>query len=157
MILLFGNYVNDDAIKMHLYKLLILSTKRHLRHSAAVGAFVIFSSAGAQVAGRKLPIYCVDRDDNKIALTFDVAWENFKTEQLIDIIDEFDDSLITTVEGIEMKVIRWHLIQMENRSTSHFKGLWSGYFYLRKITKKSHDYLYQYGKAYKTVSNSKLP
>ncbi len=84
---------------------------------------MIFSSAGAQVAGRKLPIYCVDRDDNKIALTFDVAWENFKTEQLIDIIDEFDDSLITTVEGIEIKVIRWHLIQMEDRSMSRFKAV----------------------------------
>lgn len=23
---------------------------------------------------RKLPIYCVDRDDNKIALSFDAAW-----------------------------------------------------------------------------------
>lgn len=26
--------------------------------------------------GKELPIYCVDRDDNKIALSFDAAWGN---------------------------------------------------------------------------------
>ena len=26
--------------------------------------------------GKELPIYCVDRDDNKIAISFDAAWGN---------------------------------------------------------------------------------
>ena len=39
----------------------------------AVGAVAIFTSVGTQAQERKLPIYSVERGDNKIALTFDVA------------------------------------------------------------------------------------
>jgi len=37
---------------------------------------------------RDLPIYSVDRADNKIALTFDVAWDNADITSLIDILDK---------------------------------------------------------------------
>lgn len=67
--------------------------------AAAVGAFAIFSSVGTQAAGRKLPIYCVDRPDKKIALTFDVAWENSNTTELIEILDEFDADATFFVTG----------------------------------------------------------
>ncbi len=36
--------------------------------------------------GRELPIYCVDRDDNKIALSFDAAWGNEDTRTILDIL-----------------------------------------------------------------------
>lgn len=37
------------------------------------------------VANRKIPVYCVDRQDKSIALTFDAAWGADKTEKILDI------------------------------------------------------------------------
>lgn len=42
----------------------------------------------AAAAKKKLPIYCVERQDKKVALTFDAAWGNEDTQQLIDILAE---------------------------------------------------------------------
>ncbi len=41
------------------------------------------------MANRKIPIYCVQREDNKVALTFDAAWGADKTERIMDICDQF--------------------------------------------------------------------
>lgn len=38
------------------------------------------------VNGRELPIYCVQTDDNKIALSFDAAWGNDDTATILDIL-----------------------------------------------------------------------
>lgn len=38
---------------------------------------------------RKLPIYSVKRDDKKIAISFDCAWGNEFTKQLLDYMDEY--------------------------------------------------------------------
>lgn len=37
-------------------------------------------------AERLLPVYCVERDDKKIAISFDAAWGNEDTERLIEIL-----------------------------------------------------------------------
>ncbi len=37
---------------------------------------------------RDIPIYCVDRDDKKVAISFDAAWGNEQTETLLDILEE---------------------------------------------------------------------
>ncbi len=42
------------------------------------------------VATRKIPIYCVERTDNAVALTFDAAWGADKTEQILDICKKND-------------------------------------------------------------------
>lgn len=39
---------------------------------------------------RELPIYCVDRDDKKIAITFDVSWGEDNTEEILDILDKYN-------------------------------------------------------------------
>ena len=41
---------------------------------------------------RKIPIYCVDREgqDKKIAISFDAAWGNEQTEELIDILARYN-------------------------------------------------------------------
>ena len=39
---------------------------------------------------RKLPIYCVERDDKSVSLTFDAAWGNEDTQQLIDILAKYN-------------------------------------------------------------------
>ena len=41
------------------------------------------------VASRKLPNYCVQRDDKCISLTFDAAWGNEDTQDLIDILGQY--------------------------------------------------------------------
>ncbi len=38
---------------------------------------------------REIPIYCVDTDEKKVAISFDAAWGNEQTEQLLNILDEY--------------------------------------------------------------------
>ncbi|MDO4607786.1 MAG: polysaccharide deacetylase family protein [Clostridia bacterium] len=51
----------------------------------AVGSVITFADNN-----RKLPIYCVQTDKKQIAISFDAAWGNDDTEQLIDILAEYD-------------------------------------------------------------------
>lgn len=44
----------------------------------------------AAASKRDLPIYCVDRPEKVCALTFDAAWGNEDTQQLIDILALYD-------------------------------------------------------------------
>ena len=44
---------------------------------------------GASAAERSLPIYSVERDGKYVALSFDAAWGNEDTEQLIDILNNY--------------------------------------------------------------------
>lgn len=42
---------------------------------------------GASATERQLPVYCVQRDDKKLAISFDAAWGNEDTKTLIDILN----------------------------------------------------------------------
>lgn len=74
-------------------------TKKQIKRGAAIAAAaaataaVIITAAvtsvGTKAQQRQLPIYRVERNDNKVAVTFDVAWENSNTDELIDILDEY--------------------------------------------------------------------
>lgn len=44
---------------------------------------------GASASTRQLPVYCVQRDDKVVALSFDAAWGNEDTQLLIDILDRY--------------------------------------------------------------------
>lgn len=44
----------------------------------------------ATVTTRKLPVYCVQRDDKCVSLTFDAAWGNEDTQTLIDILGKYN-------------------------------------------------------------------
>lgn len=48
------------------------------------------TTADHDVNGRKLPIYCVDTQEKKIALTFDAAWGNEDTEEILKILEKHD-------------------------------------------------------------------
>ena len=52
----------------------------------AIGIFAIMSSIDTGAEGLKLPIYSVGRADNKISITFDCAWANSNTDELISIL-----------------------------------------------------------------------
>ncbi len=46
-------------------------------------------TVGASAAKRQLPIYCVQRDQKMISISFDAAWGNEDTQQLIDILGKY--------------------------------------------------------------------
>ena len=70
--------------------------KRHLVFAAGVIlALAIFyavnspPSVAASVATRQLPIYCVDRDDNVVSISFDAAWGAVILRQLLLLPDSY--------------------------------------------------------------------
>ena len=100
--------------------------------TAAAGVGAILTSVGTQATERQLPVYCVERGDNKISLTFDVAWENSNTQELIDILDEYDARATFFVTGdwcdrypddIKMFADAGHEIQNHSDVHPHVKGM----------------------------------
>ena len=46
-------------------------------------------TAAALPAHKPLPIYCVQRDDKAVSISFDAAWGNEDTQKLIDILERY--------------------------------------------------------------------
>ncbi|MDD6188851.1 MAG: polysaccharide deacetylase family protein [Clostridiales bacterium] len=70
--------------------------------AAAVAVFCAVCSprmVGAAATTRRLPIYCVERDEKVCSLTFDAAWGNEDTQQLIDILAKYKVSATFFVVG----------------------------------------------------------
>jgi len=58
--------------------------------AAAIFYVVNYPAAiGAASAARQLPIYCVQRDQKLVSISFDAAWGNEDTEQLISILGQY--------------------------------------------------------------------
>ncbi|MCB6415308.1 polysaccharide deacetylase family sporulation protein PdaB [Dorea acetigenes] len=49
-----------------------------------------FQTVSSNVNGRELPIYSVETDEKKAALTFDVAWGNEDTQKILDILKKYN-------------------------------------------------------------------
>ena len=59
---------------------------------AAVLMFYVVNypaAVDASASARQLPIYCVQRDQKLVSISFDAAWGNEDTQDLIDILDRF--------------------------------------------------------------------
>ncbi|MGN1467863.1 MAG: polysaccharide deacetylase family protein [Ruminococcus sp.] len=54
----------------------------------SIGAVANSTETTAQP--REIPIYCVDTQEKKVALSFDAAWGNEQTEHLLNILDEYN-------------------------------------------------------------------
>ena len=81
-------YYKQNAILSMKYGVLALAAFAVLRGVLTVtGANVTVSNS---VNGRQLPIYCVDTAEKKIALTFDAAWGNEDTAQILEILKKHD-------------------------------------------------------------------
>ena len=69
-------------------------TKRHIMLCIALVAVIAVAVIGSAVTfaqnDRKLPIYCVETDKKQVAISFDAAWGNDDTEQLISILKEYE-------------------------------------------------------------------
>jgi len=100
--------------------------------TAAAGIGAIVTSVGTQASERLIPIYCVERGDKRLSLTFDVAWENSNTQELIDILDEYDARATFFVTGdwcdrypddVRAFADAGHEIQNHSDQHPHVKGM----------------------------------
>jgi len=113
--------------------------KRHLM--ICLGALLsaaIFAAVNLPVAvttsasARQLPIYCVDRADNKVAISFDAAWGNEDTQQLIDILAQYNvkttffvvgDWVEKYPESVKALHDAGHEIQNHSNTHAHYNAL----------------------------------
>lgn len=61
--------------------------------AAVITGFFIFRGNAVMTflsGGRELPIYSVERDDNKLALTFDCAWNNDDIDSIISTLEQYN-------------------------------------------------------------------
>jgi len=80
----------------------ITLTKKHLTVALALclSAVVLGLCAGLGASAKRLiPIYCVDREEKVVALTFDAAWGNEDTETLITILQKYNAKATFFVVG----------------------------------------------------------
>lgn len=77
-------------------KLFLLKRKRITAIACVLAAVLMFgavnfpASLTASATSRQLPIYCVERDQRMISISFDAAWGNEDTQQLIDILGKYN-------------------------------------------------------------------
>ena len=98
----------------------------------AIGVFAIISSINTGAEGLSFPIYSVGRADNKISITFDCAWANSNTDQLIDILGKENVKATFFVTGefcdkypddIKKLYNAGHEIQNHSDKHPHVKGM----------------------------------
>lgn len=72
--------------------------KRKIKTMAFSGILIVALCFGASkvvtvtntVNGKELPIYSVETEEKKVALSFDAAWGNEDTQKILDILKEYD-------------------------------------------------------------------
>lgn len=84
-------------------------TKKQIKRAAAIAAFavaaaaaaitLVVTSVGSRAEKRLLPIYSTECSEKKIAITFDVAWENSNTDELINILKDYDAKATFFITG----------------------------------------------------------
>lgn len=82
------SYMRQNLMLSVKYGALALATLAVLR-----GGYTVVSenvATSSSVNGRELPIYCVETDEKKIALSFDAAWGNEDTAKILEILAKQD-------------------------------------------------------------------
>ena len=76
-------------------KIILLRRKLLVVLACALASAVMFyvvnypEAVSVSAANRQLPIYCVQRDQKMLSISFDAAWGNEDTQQLIDILGKY--------------------------------------------------------------------
>ena len=87
---------------------------------------------GAFAAERQLPIYCVEKDYKVLSISFDAAWGNEDTQQLIDILAKYDvratffvvgDWVEKYPESVKALADAGHEIMSHSDDHAHFNSL----------------------------------
>lgn len=118
--------------------------KKHKRAAGILSLLlivaVIFGIVNSPMAvstsatSRKLPVYCVQRDDKSVSLTFDAAWGNEDTQTLIDILGTYNVKATFFVvgewvdkypESVKALSDAGHEIMSHSDDHAHFSGLTS--------------------------------
>ena len=77
-------------MRVFLFRRKLLAALACALAAAAMFSAVNYPAAGISAAAeRQLPIYCVQRDQKLVAISFDAAWGNEDTQQLIDIMEKY--------------------------------------------------------------------
>lgn len=135
------------VIIMQLCKILSANSKKAFYRKKPVLAAlaVLIFSAGIITAlrgyesvpaasSRSLPIYCVERDTKCVSLTFDAAWGNEDTQQLIDILGKYGVKATFFVvgewvdkypESVKALSDAGHDVMNHSNDHAHFNGLTS--------------------------------
>lgn len=94
--------------------------------------FAVVNAVTASAEEAKLPIYCVDRGDNKIGLTFDCAWGNSNTDELLKILSDANAKATFFVTGefcdsypedVKKFYEAGHSVQNHSNNHPHVKGM----------------------------------
>lgn len=102
--------------------------------AAAMMFWVVNNPAvmGASAATRQLPIYCVQKDYKVLSISFDAAWGNEDTQQLIDILDKYGVKATFFVvgewvdkypESVKALFDAGHEVMSHSDSHAHFNSL----------------------------------
>ena len=87
---------------------------------------------GVAASKRDLPVYCVQRDDKLVAISFDAAWGNEDTQRLIDIMDGYGvrttffvvgDWVERYPESVQALHEAGHEVMNHSSSHAHFSSL----------------------------------
>lgn len=96
------------------------------------GIFAVVNAVTVSAAEEKLPIYSVDRGDNKIAITFDCAWGNSNTDELLQILKDANAKATFFVTGefcdnypedVKKFYDAGHSVQNHSDKHPHVKGM----------------------------------
>ena len=94
--------------------------------AAAIVLTTVFSVGAFAASDRLLPIYCVETDKKQIAISFDAAWGNDDTDQLIEILAEYQVPATFFVVGAwvdkypeSVKALSDAGHQIQNHSNTH--------------------------------------
>ena len=77
----------------------VISVVLFLIVAVIITIFAVVNAVTVSAAEPKLPIYSVERSDNKIAITFDCAWGNSNTDELLKILKDANAKATFFVTG----------------------------------------------------------
>ena len=119
-------------------KIFLMRRKWWCAAGCALAAALMFgavhypAAVGAYAAQRQLPIYCVETDYKTVSLTFDAAWGNEDTQQLIDILGKYGVTATFFVvgdwvekypESVQALAEAGHEIMNHSDDHAHFNSL----------------------------------
>lgn len=110
----------------------VISVVLFLIVAVIITIFAVVNAVTVSAAEPKLPIYSVERGDNKIALTFDCAWGNSNTDELLQILKNANAKATFFVTGefcdkypedVKKFYDAGHSVQNHSDAHPHVKGM----------------------------------
>ena len=119
-------------------RIIYLSRKLIAAVACAAAAAIMFwvvnnpAVVGASATTRQLPIYCVQKDYKVLSISFDAAWGNEDTQQLIDILAKYNVKATFFVvgewvdkypESVKALADAGHEVMSHSNTHAHFNSL----------------------------------